>query len=84
MDAHPVTVGQFKQFVEESGYNYTRKIVDEHGYNYSRHNWKNVARYSPSDDHPMVYVNWSDAAAYADVGGQTLAYRGGVGIRCPR
>ena len=51
MDVNEVTVGQFKRFVEESGYNYDR--------------WNSVAKYSPTDEHPMVEVTWNDATAYA-------------------
>ena len=40
MDVYEVTVGQFKQFVEESGYVYDR--------------WNDVARYSPEQKHPMI------------------------------
>ena len=40
MDVHQVTVGQFKQFVEECGHSY------------SRNSWNNVAKYSLTDDHP--------------------------------
>ena len=52
MDVHEVTVGQFKQFVEQSRYNYGG-------------NWDSVAKYSPRDKYPMIYVDWVDATAYA-------------------
>ena len=45
MDVNEVTVGQFKQFVEESGYAYEG-------------NWNEVAKYSPTDKHPMIWVTW--------------------------
>ena len=51
MDVHEVTVGQFKQFVEQSGYNYN--------------SLNDVAKYSPGDDYPMIYVSWNDVTAYA-------------------
>ena len=50
MDVNEVTVGQFKRFAEESGYAYDR--------------WNSVAKYSPTDGHPMIYVSWDDATAY--------------------
>ena len=58
MDVHEVTVGQFKQFVEESGYAYSR--------------WQDVTNYSPGTDYPMVYVTWHDAVAYAKWAGKRL------------
>jgi formylglycine-generating enzyme required for sulfatase activity len=51
MDIHEVTVGQFNQFVEESGYAYNR--------------WQDMTKYSPGDDYPMVYVSWHDIVATA-------------------
>ena len=78
MDAYEVTVGQFKQFVEESGYAYNR--------------WQDVAKYSPGDDYPMIWVTWHDATAYAKWAGKRLpteaeweyAARGGLnGKRYP-
>ena len=42
MDVNEVTMGQFKQFVEQSGYSC---------------NWNDVAKYLSSDAYPMVYVS---------------------------
>ena len=78
MDIHEVTVGQFKQFVNQSGYNYKW--------------WDDVALLSPTDDHPMTIVKWTAATAYAVWAGKRLpteaeweyAARGGLdGKRYP-
>ena len=61
MDAHEVTVGQFKQFLKSSGYKPDEAI-----------NWNEVYEYSPTDKHPMVFVNWHDATAYAKWAGKRL------------
>ena len=53
MDTTEVTVGQFRQFLAETGYEYDG-------------NWNHVARYSPSDEYPMVYVSWNNATTYAE------------------
>ncbi len=44
-----VTVGQYKVFISDTG----------HGPLSS-----SVSKYSPGDDHPVVYVSWDDADAY--------------------
>ena len=59
MDVHEVTVGQFREFVNQSGYKYGG-------------NWDSVAKYSPGDDYPMIYVDWNDATAYAKWAGKRL------------
>jgi len=52
MDVREVTVGQFREFVNQSGYSYNK--------------WNDVTQYSPGDEYPMVLVNWDDATAYAE------------------
>ena len=59
MDINEVTVGQFRQFIQQSEYNYEG-------------NWLNVNKYSPTIDHPMIYVTWRDAVTYAEWAGKRL------------
>ena len=63
MDAFEVTVGQFKKFLKFSGYK--PKYGIGQGYDARPINWNKVYEYSPTDKHPMIYVWWVDAVAYA-------------------
>ena len=53
MDTTEVTVGQFKKFLAESDHPFSGDL------------WKDIYQYSPTDSHPMIYVDWHDATAYA-------------------
>ena len=61
MDAYEVTVGQFKKFLKSSGYKPDKAI-----------NWNNVYEYSPTEKHPIIYVNWHDTMAYSKWAGKRL------------
>ena len=57
IDKYEVTIGQYKQFLVATGH---RSLPD----------W--VSQYSPTDQHPVVGVNWHDAMAYARWTGKRL------------
>ena len=61
MDTTEITVGQFKKFLKLSGYKPAERIY-----------WDDVTAYSPTDRHPMIYVSWHDAEAYAKWAGKRL------------
>ena len=61
MDAYEVTIGSFKKFLKSSGYKPDDAI-----------DWNKVYEHSPTDKHPMIYVNWHDATAYAKWAGKRL------------
>jgi len=73
MSAYEVTVKQFKQFVERTGYiignDRCWKWMDENGGSFgagidlTAGNWLTPA-YAPSDFHPVMCVSWNDANAY--------------------
>ena len=57
MDVHEVTVGQYNQFVRETGH---RPLLAD------------ISIYSSTDRHPVVLVSWHDAMAYAKWAGKRL------------
>jgi len=58
MDVYEVTVGQYKQFIQETGH----KAPD----------WLSIYQCSPTDNHPIIYVSWDDAQAYCQWAGKRL------------
>lgn len=58
IDKYEVTVGQYKQFVRET----------EH----PAPNWDRISEISPTDQHPIILVNWHDSMAYAQWAGKRL------------
>jgi formylglycine-generating enzyme required for sulfatase activity len=75
MGAHEVTVGQFRKFVEETGYQTAaeRDGLGAAGWNAqkqemevsTRYSWKEPG-YPQTDDHPVVLVDWKDAKAFCE------------------
>jgi len=70
---HEITVGQFRQFVEDAGYRTTAEKNGQgcYGWNADKKEveqlperlWNNPG-FQQSDDHPVVCVSWDDAKAY--------------------
>ena len=58
MDAYEVTVGQYKAFIAATGH--------------PAPNWDQVNKYSPADEHPMIFVEWNDAKLYSQWAGKRL------------
>jgi len=57
MDVHEVTLEQYNQFIRATGH---RPLLD------------NISVYSPTNRHPVVFVSWYDAMAYAKWAGKRL------------
>ena len=57
--AHEVTVGQFRAFVAETEYKADAGRAAEDN------NWENPG-FQQSDEHPVTFVSWNDAAAFCE------------------
>lgn len=89
-----ITVGQFRQFVQDLDYHQGKEFVttaEQNGqgcYAWNaetkqveqkpEYNWKNTG-FDQSDDHPVVCVSWGDAKAYV----AWLSHRTGAVYRLP-
>ncbi len=74
MSSTEVTVGQFRSFVEQTGYQTFAEVDGTGGWGYdpvqrkclgrdTRFSWRNPG-YPQSDAHPVVNVTWEDCQAY--------------------
>ncbi|RMG08629.1 MAG: hypothetical protein D6731_21500 [Planctomycetota bacterium] len=79
LDRDPVTVGQYRLFLEElaAGFSPELPLLAElypRGKDHRPEGWGTpaFARVCPSDEHPVVFVDWFDALAYAAWAGARL------------
>lgn len=59
IDTYEVTVGQYKRFLAATGH--------------PDPDWSLIRHFSLTDAHPITYVSWEDAVAYASWAGKALA-----------
>jgi len=88
LSRHEITVGQFRQFVEDAGYRttaeksgkgcYARNADKKEADQLAERNWKNPG-FKQSDDHPVVCVSRDDAQKYVT----WLSRRTGAAYRLP-
>ncbi len=71
---HEVTLGEFRAFVDATGYITAAETEDSSGYDeqtqtfqYGRRgfNWRNLG-WKQADDHPVLNVNWFDAIKFCE------------------
>lgn len=84
LDEHEVTVGQFREFVEATGYETQAErfgnsaVIDEDTKEWVLRDgayWKmplGPDADAAQDDHPVTHVSWNDATAYAEWAGKRL------------
>ena len=75
LGVHEVTRGQFRRFVDDSGYQTEAEKDGKGGYGWNeeakkdeqhpRYTWLNPG-FDQTDEHPMVNVSWNDAMAFAE------------------
>jgi formylglycine-generating enzyme required for sulfatase activity/serine/threonine protein kinase len=88
LGAHEVTVGQFRRFVEASGYRTQPETDGQGGYGWNPESgkwerradctWQNPG-FKQDDNHPVVVVTWNDAVAFC----QWLSKQEGKVYRLP-
>jgi len=84
LDIHPVTVAEFREFVQSTGYvTEAEKFGDAGTFNFQLARWELIpganwefpggSGYPPAiDDHPVTQVSWNDALTYAKWAGKRL------------
>ncbi len=80
--ANEVTVGQYSQFVEETGHNGAggyRFDADRRRFVFSEKNGWNRTGLNETDNHPVVNVSWNDAVAFC----RWLSSKEGATYRLP-
>jgi sulfatase modifying factor 1 len=71
LGAHEATVGQFRQFVNDSKYKTDAEQDGKGGYGFDGKSWEQKPEYTwrdagfpQTDEHPVVNVSWNDADAF--------------------
>ncbi len=79
LSRHPITRGQFDEFVNATEAQISGCRIYDHGWVVKPHLTFRNPGFEQADDHPVVCVNWTDASAYA----QWLSVRTGKAYRLP-